>query len=125
MENIDSTVELRQMISNLEQRVDELVLTNKRLIDTNTRLLDILNDNMGAIKLQRQMQHKGKEHPCYRHDLSTEEVVKDYMHNGSKITQQMLSKYNKDKEHKITYNGLRVRLQKAGVWVSRNEKQTV
>lgn len=113
---------LNEKIQELQNQVESLIDLNKEMLSANMKVLNIMNENANVIKLSQKMSRKGDGHPCYRTDLDTAKVVKDYLANGSRITKEMLAEYNKDVNHPITYNGLRARLKNAGVWVSREEK---
>lgn len=95
------------------------------LIDTLQQTLETIEENSKLIassKGNREKQKKaiGENSNRYIQEIDTDELIRVYRENNYSIP-----KYVKDNYHRkygITYNGLRERLIKAGVWVGRQPK---
>ena len=89
----------------------------KRLAQQIEEVLELVESNAKVIAAAKNMKAgnitSNREIP----GLDTKDIIEDYIANGRKITKEMRDKYSD--EYGITYHGLMVRLQKAGVWKGR------
>ena len=95
----------------------------KELVDTLERVLEIIDKNAKLIAAsegnrEKQKHAVGTKSNRYIQELDTEELIKVYRENGNSIPKYVKEEYAR--KYGITYNGLRERLIKAGVWVNRH-----
>lgn len=95
----------------------------KELVDTLERVLETINKNAKLIAAsegnrEKQKHAVGTKSNRYIQELDTEELIKVYRKNGNSIPKYVKEEYAR--KYGITYNGLRERLIKAGVWVNRH-----
>lgn len=95
----------------------------KELVDTLERVLETINKNAKLIAAsegnrEKQKHAVGTKSNRYIQELDTEELIKVYRENGNSIPKYVKEEYAR--KYGITYNGLRERLIKAGVWVNRH-----
>lgn len=95
----------------------------KELVDTLERVLETINKNAKLIAAsegnrEKQKHAVGTKSNRYIKELDTEELIKVYRENGNSIPKYVKEEYAR--KYGITYNGLRERLIKAGVWVNRH-----
>lgn len=104
-------------IAELEQEVKSLKAEIKELRSKNEEVLELFKDNVKSVALSKNMKQKGPGNPRYKTDVKTGEVEIDYILSGFQITTAMIKKY------KMSYQGLRLRLIKAGVWKENQEQE--
>ena len=84
-------------------------------------LLDMIEQNKESLALSSNMKEqkkiKGENHPAFRKDIRTEEMVDDYKKAGNNVTLEMIKKYG------LTFQGIKYRLQTAGVYMGRAQKK--
>lgn len=93
--------------------MDTLKENNKNIsemVSSNKDMLDTLNDASRSVIYTRATKNKGTKNPNYKSEINTDELIKEYIDNGYKLTSDMVSKYN------ITYQGIRLRLVERGIW---------
>lgn len=95
----------------------------KELVDTLERVLETIDKNAKLIAAsegnrEKQKHAVGTKSNRYIKELDTEELIKVYRENGNSIPKYVKEEYAR--KYGITYNGLRERLIKAGVWVNRH-----
>lgn len=95
------------------------------LIDTLKQTLETIEENSKLIassKGNREKQKKaiGEYSNRYIQEIDTEELIRIYKENDYSIPKYVKDEYKR--KYGITYNGLRERLIKAGVWVGRRPK---
>lgn len=95
----------------------------KELVDTLEKVLETINKNAKLIAAsegnrEKQKHAVGTKSNRYIQELDTEELIKVYRENGNSIPKYVKEEYTR--KCGITYNGLRERLIKAGVWVNRH-----
>ena len=95
----------------------------KELVDTLERVLETIDKNAKLIAAsegnrEKQKHAVGTKSNRYIKELDTEELIKVYRENGNSIPKYAKEEYTR--KYGITYNGLRERLIKAGVWVNRH-----
>lgn len=95
----------------------------KELVDTLEKVLETIDKNAKLIAAsegnrEKQKHAVGTKSNRYIKELDTEELIKVYRENGNSIPKYVKEEYTR--KYGITYNGLRERLIKAGVWVNRH-----
>lgn len=95
----------------------------KELVDTLEKVLETIDKNAKLIAAsegnrEKQKHAVGTKSNRYIQELDTEELIKVYRENGNSIPKYVKEEYAR--KYGITYNGLRERLIKAGVWVNRH-----
>ena len=104
-------------MAELEQEVKNLKVEIKELRSKNEEVLELFKDNVKSVALSKNMKQKGPGNPRYKKDVKTGEVEIDYIQNNFQITTAMIKKY------KMSYQGLRLRLIKAGVWKENEQEE--
>ena len=80
-------------------------------------MLELFNSNIKSAKLSADMKKTGPGNPRYKTDVKTGEVEIAYIQNDFHITTDMIKKFG------MSYQGLRLRLIKAGVWKENSEQE--
>lgn len=112
----DLLKEVERLREEQEIRVDKIVnsLNNTlNLIDENAKLIAGSKGNR-----EKQKRAKGSESNRFIQELDTEKLIEVYKSNNYSIPKEVKEFYFRN--YDITYNGLRERLIKAGVWKGRH-----
>lgn len=129
-------IRLQSLKSNTKYRIEKLMDTNKELIEKESdfsrlenewselkdkidNAISLIETHSKSIATSKNMK-SGIGRGNRIEGLDTEDIIKDYISNGMKITKEMREKYNR--EYGITYHGMMERLKKAGVWRGRQGK---
>lgn len=99
----------------------EILSGSEDVVERAHELLDMIEQNKESLALSSNMkEHKdirGENSPAFKKEARTDEIVNDYKEAGYKITHEMIEKY------KMTLQGLKYRLQTAGVYMGRAQKK--
>lgn len=100
----------------------ELMSSYKELMVTLNKTLETIDENAKLIasskgNREKQRSATGSNSNRFIQELDTEELIKIYRENNNSIPKDIKDMYNR--KYGITYNGLRERLIKAGVWKGR------
>ena len=110
------------MDEELREEIQELKEEIKALKKINQDMLTILYDRVHMVKLKEPARKDGEHNPRYVKEVKTKDLVKEYIENGYHITKAMRKHY-KD-TYGITYNCIRERLIKEGIWKDNRKSNT-
>lgn len=131
-ENVNNIKESYEQLNNKYQQLvgayKQLNNKNKQLdeqLDTLKRTINILEENTkliaGSVGARKRLINNPSS-VAFKHGIDNEELKRVYVANNYKITKDMLEYFNS--KEKITYDGLRKRLQSLGVWKGLNKEDT-
>jgi hypothetical protein len=101
----------------------ELMGSYRELMGTLNKALETIDENAKLIasskgNREKQRNATGSNSNRYIQELDTEELIRVYKDNNFSIPKEVYDVYHR--KYGITYNGLRERLIKAGVWKGRH-----
>lgn len=111
------------ILKGIKEKQDKEVSARwKELADRIREQISLIDDNKNLIAAsagnrEKQKHATGSESNRFIQELDTEELIRVYRENGYSIPKEVKEFYKR--KYNITYNGLRERLIKAGVWVGR------
>lgn len=117
--------DLTEQIAMLEAENSSLKIEIGSLRENNRGIsvIDYINQkanilaNQEAFMIRQTKQHpSGKKHVKYKQDVDTDALVADYKAANNVLNKRIVEKYG------MTYQGLKVRLVEAGVWVGNNNE---
>lgn len=108
------------MYDDLVEEVRELREEVVALKKINQEMLTLLYDKIYLEKPKETVKREGEHNPRFIKEVKTNDLVRDYIENGYHITKAMRKHY-KD-TYGITYNCVRERLIKAGIWKDNRNK---
>lgn len=125
----EDNIRLTQDNKRLTQNNNKLIENNAKLIDRVDNIVSSLDNVLREIEdnakliagskgnRRKQANAVGNKSNRFIQELDTEELIKIYKGNNYSIPKDVKEYYNR--QYGITYNGLRERLIKAGVWRGR------
>lgn len=105
----------KQLLSKEEQLNKQIETLDEtiKILQKNTKLI------AGSVGARKRMV-ANTQPVALKTNIKDDELIEVYKNNGYKITEEMLKYFNK--KEKITYDGLRKRLQRLGIWKGYNNK---
>lgn len=111
----DIIAEMKSLLAVERNKSTEALQAVNALTNTNNEVLKLVQSNIKTLCVsQRMKSSSGENNPTFKTGLKTEDLARDYIKSNYKLTSDIVQKY--DKQFGITYNGLRLRLKRAGIW---------
>lgn len=106
---LDKIIEMLEKMQSMEGTATEI----RALSDEVHKTLEMIDSNKELIINRRVGTGKGTGSIRYNHDLDSEKLIAEYKAAGNRITKEMRNRY---KAMGMTYQGVRARLIREGVW---------
>lgn len=112
-------VELQKQIGYERNKQSDMILNLQRSLDSlnkkNEAALNLVEENAKTLAFHKRIREsKGSKSPNYIEGIDNSQLVKDYIANGYKLSNELAKSYADN--YGITYGALRLRLINAGVW---------